>query len=103
MRAITPATNPPSSRSSPSELASAPSANTVTTATRMASWPLVSSVRSSSSQPRPTPRTAPTAAMTAITTKAIRISAFDSAPLVEKTSVISRIGPNSPIAPAASR
>ena len=43
------------------------------------------------------------AAATATTMKAARMTAFVAAPFVENTSVISRIGPNSPTAPAASR
>ena len=47
---------------------------------------------------RPAPPPPPRAA-----TNATRISAFAAAPFVENTSVIRRIGPNSPIAPAARR
>ena len=73
-----------------------PSAKTLTTAMRIASWPLVSSVRSTMAQPQPTPLTAITAAATATTTKASRISASETALMVENTRVISRMGPNSP-------
>ena len=44
-----------------------------------------------------------TAVATAIATNSSRMSAFEIVPLVENTSVISSIGPNSPIAPAPSR
>ena len=66
---MTPATKPPSSRSRPSDEARAPSAKTVTTAIRIASCPLVSRLRSSRPQPRPTLLTASTAATTATAMK----------------------------------
>ena len=75
---------------------------TSTTAMRTAACPLDSIVRSSAPQPVLIERTASTAASTASTTNAIRISAFLQRALVElSTSVISRIGPNSPTAPGA--
>ena len=74
---MTPATKPPSSRSRPSDEASAPSAKTVTTAMRIASCPLVSRLRSSRPQPRPTPLTASTAATTATAMNTTRMAAFD--------------------------
>ncbi len=60
-------------------------------------------MRSSAFQPVLIERTASTAASTASTTNAIRISAFFSVLCELSTSVISRIGPNSPTAPAPSR
>ena len=100
---IRPAANPPSRRSSPSLLASSASAKTSTTNQRTASCELDSTVRSNSASVCPDERTATTATATATRTNATRISALCSALCVERTSVSSRIGPNSPTAPAASR
>jgi hypothetical protein len=102
-RVIRPAANPPRSRSRPSSEASSASANTSTTIQRTASCELVSMVRSSIGMVRPADRTASTATPTASATNATRISALCSALCVDRTSVSSRIGPNSPTAPAASR
>ena len=60
-------------------------------------------MRSSSGTVRPADRTATTATPTASATNAIRIAAWWIALPVERASVTSRIGPNSPTAPAASR
>ena len=103
MRVISPATKPPISRSSPSSWASATRPNTSSTAIRTASWLDCSSERSSNGQPWKAPRTAASATSTASTMKTIRITASWTGWVVESTSVTSRIGPNSPIAPAASR
>jgi len=102
-RVIRPAANPPRSRSRPSSEASSASANTSTTIHRTASCELVSIVRSSIGTVRPADRTASTATPTASATNATRIAAWWMALPVERISVTSRIGPNSPTAPAASR
>ena len=99
---ISPAANPPSSRSRPSSDASSASANTSTTIHRTAIWELFSSVRSSSGTERPEDRTASSATPIASATNTIRIAAWWSALPEERISVISRIGPNSPTAPAPS-
>ena len=74
-----------------------------TTAIRIGSCELVSSEPSNVSQPAPIQRIAKTAARTATAMKSIRIRPLVSGVSVEKKKVISRIGPNSPTAPAASR
>ena len=102
-RVTIPATNPPSSTSSPSVPASATSPNTSTTAIRTASWLLDSSVRSSSGQPRHADRTDTTASATAMPTNASRMNVSWTGFWPDRISVTSRIGPNSPAAPAASR
>ena len=102
-RVIRPAANPPSRRSSPRSEATSASANTSTTNQRTASCALVSIVRSITGIVRSAERTASTATPTASATNATRISALCNALWVESTSVSSRIGPNSPTAPAASR
>ena len=102
-RVITPAAKPPSSRSSPSSEASSASANTSTTIQRTASCELFSIVCSNSGSVRDEERTASTATATASATKLIRMSGVVHRACVESTSVSSRIGPNSPTAPAASR
>ncbi len=84
-------------------MASVARAKTSTTATRIGSCELVSIVRSIAPQLQLTPRTAATAATAAIATKATSSSASESGFPDEKNRVISRIGPNSPTAPAASR
>ena len=101
-RVISPAANPPSSRSRPSSDASSARANTSTTIQRTASCELFSIVRSNSGTARPDERTAISATPTASATNAIRIAAWWSALPVDRTSVMSRIGPNSPTAPAPS-
>jgi hypothetical protein len=98
-----PAAKPPSSRSRPRWEATSASAKTSTTIQRTASCELVSIVRSNNGIVSDAERTARTATVTARATKAIRISALCSALCVERTSVSSRIGPNSPTAPAARR
>ncbi len=98
-----PATNPPSRMSSPSSPASATIPNTSTTAMRTAACPLDSMVRSSALQPVLIERTPTRAARTATTTNAVRMTALVSVLCDVRTSVISRIGPNSPTAPAPSR
>jgi hypothetical protein len=70
---------------------------------RTASWELLSSVRSKSGNVRSEERTANTATETASAMNAIRISPLCTVPWLERMSVSSRIGPNSPTAPAASR
>jgi hypothetical protein len=102
-RAMIPAANPPSSRSSPSFAASATSAKMSTTARRTASWLLDSSVRSSACQPSGSDLTATSAAATARVMNATRMTALFRLPPVERTSVISSSGPNSPTAPAPRR
>ncbi len=100
---ISPAANPPRSRSRPRSDASSASAKTRTTIQRTASCELDSSVFSNSGIVRPAERTASTATPTASATKPTRMSALCTALCVERTSVSSSIGPNSPTAPAASR
>ena len=73
---------------------------TSTVEIRTASWLLASSVRSSTGNPRQASRTEVSASSRAMRMKAIRITASCSGWVVERTSVISRIGPNSPTAPA---
>ncbi len=102
-RTIIPATKPPSSRSRPSFEARKTRPKTSTTVSRTASWLLASKVFSSSGQPRQAQRIEPTARISARAMKASRISDSCRALSVESTSVTSRIGPNSPIPPAASR
>ncbi len=96
-----PATNPPSSSSRPRLAASATRLKIRTTASLTASCPLDSSVRSSAGQPRKTARTAKTDVMTARPMNASRIPAPLTGLSVDSTTVSSRIGPNSPIAPPA--
>ncbi len=103
MRTIIPATKPPSRTSRPSSLASRTRPKTSTTVIRTASWLLASKVRSSAGQPRQASRTEVSARTRAIADEAIRITASCSGCLAESTRVISRIGPNSPTPPAASR
>ena len=98
-----PAANPPSSRSRPSFAASATRAKISTTANRTAAWLLDSSVRSSACQPWGSDLTAASAAATATATNATRMTALLRLPPVERTSVMSSNGPNSPIAPAPGR
>ena len=104
IRAITPATNPPSSRSRPSDDGQRAEREDgddrdpdrqLTTGLERALEQLPAAPDSTHGDHR--------RATTATTTKTSRITAFSAAPLVENTSVTSRIGPNSPIAPAASR
>ena len=102
-RVITPAANPPSRRSRPSSEASSASAKTSTTIQRTASWELESIVRMKSGSVREDDRTATRATPTARATKPIRIAALWTVLCDERISVSSRIGPNSPTAPAASR
>ena len=102
-RVIMPAAKPPSSRSSPSSNASSASANTSTTIQRTASCELFSIVCSNSRSAGDLERTASSATATASPTKPSRISALWIALWVDRISVSSRIGPNSPTAPAASR
>ena len=103
VRVISPATKPPSRTSRPSWLASRTRPKTSTTVTRTASWLLASKVCSSAGQPRQASRTEAIATASARMTKAIRIAASCSGLSVERTRVTSRIGPNSPAPPAASR
>ena len=102
-RTIIPATKPPSRTSRPSLPASRTRPKTSTTVTRTASWLLASKVRSSAGQPRQASRTETSATASARATKAIRIAASCRGWSVERKSVTSRIGPNSPTPPAASR
>jgi hypothetical protein len=102
-RVMSPAANPPRSRSSPRSDARRPSANTSTTIQRTASCELFSSVRSNNDTVRPEERTASSATATASPTKAHRMIALWIAVCVERIRVMRRIGPSSPTAPAASR
>ena len=97
-----PATKPPSRRSRPSSAASATSPNTSTTANLMASWVLVSSVPSSGAS-RANRAHGHQRDTTAMRDEGQQDQRRASGWVVESHSVISRIGPNSPTAPAASR
>ena len=103
IRVISPATKPPRRMSRPRLLAIATRPKTRTTAIRTASWLLDSRVLSSRVQPGTIRRTETSAIAIASATKATRISASFAGCPAERTRVIRRIGPNSPIAPAASR
>ena len=100
---IRPAANPPSRRSSPSLFGAAPTRRRGRRTTGPPAAKLDSTVRSNSGSVRSDERTATMATATATRTNATRIRALSSALCVERTSVSSRIGPNSPTAPAASR
>ena len=89
--------------SRPSEPASPTSPNTSTTARRTPSWLLDSNVRSTTGHPRVESRIETSARPIARTTNAMRITASWSGCDVDRIRVMSRIGPNSPTAPAASR
>ncbi len=103
IRVIIPATKPPRTTSRPSSAARAARPNTSNAASRTASWLLASIERSSAPQPTGAVRTETRAMTIASAMNSSSGNARLIASWVERTSVSSRIGPNSPIAPAASR